>query len=207
MDFCSQERRLGRRSWPRALGLLLAVWSTPLAAQPVEIRHDDVSCVVAGQYPEIDACFDPVEQLVSARVFFRAAGTQDWYYVDMAEDASCFRGILPRPSDAIEHVDYYVAATDRAYLETRTAEYAPQVVERESECDGTVAPYVGTASVVVEAVTSSAAPAGFVGSAPLLGLSTATIAGVGAGVAGVAGGAAVLTGGGGRAGRPRPLHL
>ena len=186
--------------------LLLALAAAPLAAESVQIEHDHVSCLVAGKYPEIQACFDPAESVARARVYFRAAGTQDWFYVDMSREATCFLGVLPRPSGSIEHVDYYVSATDREFVEARTVDYAPLVVERESDCDGAVARYLGSASVVVGTLSGAGVPAGFVGGGVLgLGLSTTTVAVIGAGVAG---GAAVDRGRGrerAAAGRSPPL--
>ena len=174
--------------------LLLALGAVPLAAQPVQIQHQDVTCVVAGQYPEIDACLEPVEGVARARVYFRAAQTAEWYYVEMKREQECFRGTLPRPRSSAGGVDYYVSATDREFAETRTAEYAPSVVDEESDCDGAVAPYVGTASVVVGALSGTAVPAGFVGGGVLgLGLSTTAVVAIGAGVAG---GAAIAASGG-----------
>ncbi len=174
--------------------LFLALGAVPIAAQPVQIQHQDVACVVAGQYPEIDACFEPVESVARARVYFRATQTTDWYYVEMKPEQGCFRGVLPRPRSSVGGVDYYVSATDREFAEARTAEYGPAVVDDESDCDGMVAPYVGTASVVVGALSGAAVPTGFVGGGVLgLGLSTTAVVAIGAGVAG---GAAIAASGG-----------
>jgi len=189
-------RGLSSRSCARAL-LVVACGLVPwrLGAQPVTIQHDDVGCLVAGKYPEIHACFEPSETVARARVFFRADGTEDWYYVDMTADDTCFIATLPRPKASVTGVDYYVEATDQAFVESRTREYVPRVVEDESDCEGPVAPYVGTASVVVGTLTGGAFPAGFVAGG-LLGVSTgaAAIAGVAAGAV-VVGGAVAVAGG------------
>jgi hypothetical protein len=191
VELCLRASRLlggdGRPSRAPLLTLALCVVGAgPLSAQAVSIQHDDVSCLVAGQYPEIRACFDPTENVARARVYFRKGGTRDWYYVAMTPDEACFKGVLPRPRGSIGRIDYYVAATDQQFTETRTEEYPPTVVKKESDCDGLVAPYVGTATVVVGALSGATVPAGFVGGGILgLGVSTVAVAGVvGAGAVG-----------------------
>jgi hypothetical protein len=175
----------------------------PLSAQPIAILHEEVSCLVAGQYPVIEACFEPSQNVARARVYFRKGGTPKWYYVEMSPNETCFQGILPRPLRSIGHIDYYIEATDRRFVETRTREYPPTVVSKESECEGLVAPYVGTATVVVGALSGGAVPAGFVG-ASVLGLGVGTAV-TGVVSAGVVGGAVVAGGGEGSGTPPAPL--
>jgi hypothetical protein len=165
-----------------------------LAPETLVIAHQPVHCVVAGKYPQLDACVDPLARVARARVYFRTAGTPDWYYVEMKPEASCFRGTLPRPKKSLRGLRYYVAVTDQDFAEARTEEYTTQVVADENGCTGgAVAPFVTTASVVVGG--AAALPAGFVGAGVLAGVSTAAVASaavVGAGAAGaviVAGGA------------------
>jgi hypothetical protein len=182
------------------LGLCLLGAGT-LSAQPIAILHEDVSCLVAGRYPVIEACFEPSENVARARVYFRKGGTPKWYYVEMTPSGECFEGILPRPLRSIGHIDYYIEATDRQFVETRTREFPPTVVSKESECEGLVAPYVGTATVVVGALSGSAVPVGFVGGS-VLGLGAGTAAVTGVVSAGVVGGAVVA--GGEEGGVPPP---
>ena len=48
-------------------------------------------------------------------VYFRAAGTEDFYYVLMKPRApEDFVGELPRPMPGIRGIDYFVQALDRA---------------------------------------------------------------------------------------------
>jgi hypothetical protein len=143
------------------LGLLLA--GSLAAAVTLTIDHEPVSCLIAGEYPLIEACFEPGQGVARARVYFRASDTLDWYYVEMAPEASCFQGVLPRPAESTAHIDYYVSVTDETFEEVRTQEYETSVVTKGSECDGVLAAYVSTASVVVGAVAGAAFPAGFVG--------------------------------------------
>jgi hypothetical protein len=177
-----------------AIGALVAFVPPALADDALGIEHHPVHCVVAGKYPQLDACFQPAERVARARVYFKAEGGRDWYYVEMKPEAQCYRGTLPRPKKSLQRMRYYIAVTDRDFAEARTEEYAASVVGSEKACTvGAVAPYVTTASVVVSG--ASALPAGFAGAGLLAGVGTTTaVAGaaiIGAGTAG-----AVIAGGG-----------
>ena len=166
------------------------------AAAPVSIDHQAPGCAMAGKYPRVGACFQPPDALARARVYFRAGGTSDWFYIEMAGAPPCLEGTLPRPKKGLGRIEYYVAATDRSFGESRTAERA-LVVTSDGRCSvGPVAPFVETASVVIGSI-SGAAPVGFVTGAAL---SPLLIAG---GVAVVGGGtAAIVAGGGGEESPP-----
>jgi hypothetical protein len=191
-----------RRAWALAAALGCA-WGAPIAAlaQGVTIRHDEVGCIVAEQFPRLTACFDPRSRVARARVYFRVDGTIHWYYVDMTSDAPCFRGVLPKPLRSIHRLNYYVEALDRSFAESRTPEYAPDVVPDEAGCGkGLLAPFVHKAAVVVGSTAgASAIPQGFLGAglAGAGGLSAGAILGVVGGGAALAGGIAAGAGGGG----------
>jgi hypothetical protein len=164
------------------------------ATDELTIEHHPVRCLVAGKYPQLDACIVPVDRVARARVYFRPASGTDWYYVEMKQEAGCYRGILPRPSKSLEGVEYYVAATALDFAAAQTEEYRTRVVPDGKSCrDGPVAPFVTSASVVVGGL-AGALPAGFAVGGVAAGVTTAVVAGVvGAGAAG----AAIATGGGG----------
>ena len=90
----------------------LALAAATAGARPVPaadlptIQHQPVRCLVAGKYPELDACFDPSSRVARARVYFRGEGAVDWYYVEMKAKAPCFRGVLPRPKKSLKQVSY-----------------------------------------------------------------------------------------------------
>jgi len=164
-------------------------------AQGVAIDHDAIGCIVAGEYPKLNACFDPTSSVARARVFFRGGGGLHWYFVDMKSDAPCFAGVLPKPKPSLTTVDYYVEVVDKSFAESRTAEFHPDVVRDAGECrkDLPVAPGLRNATVTVGAAAGApAVPAGFssAGIVGVGGLSTGVVAagvvGVGAAAAGVA---------------------
>jgi hypothetical protein len=180
-----------------ALALTAAVAEVPpaTAADLVTIEHRQVHCVVAGKYPELDACFDPSSRVARARVYFKGDGAIDWYYVEMKAASPCFRGVLPRPKKTLKAVSYYVEVTDVDFVESRTEEYAARVVPDDKSCaEGPVAPFVTTASVLVGG--ASALPAGFVGGGLLAGVGTTALV-TGAAVVGAGAAGAVIAGGGG----------
>jgi len=186
-------KRLLALGWAGLLCLAGAPWSH---ADGVTIDHSAVGCIVAGKYPKMNACFAPAPNLARGRVYFRAQGTQYWYFVDMKLDATaakgetpCYAGILPKPKKSMvgKTINYYVEGVDKAFVEARTTEYNPQVVADEGSCrkEAPAAPFVNNATVTVGAAAGApAVPVGFaVGGGVSTGLIVGGIAVVGGGTA------------------------
>ena len=189
-----------------ALGLVssaLVMVSVGASAQ-VAIEHQDVACIVVGQFPVLDACFRPGPDLARARVYFRPEGTPSWYYVEASAPAPpkvgdpaellCRKATLPKPKKFLleKHVEYYVEATGKRMESSQTATYRPLVVKNEGECKKkVVAPFVPNATVQV----FPAMPAAFAAGGGLSGAAVAAV--VGAGVAGGTGAVIAATSGGG----------
>ena len=170
------------------LGILAIVSPVAGGAEGVSVDHRTVGCLVAGKYPRLNACFAPASRVARARVYFRVKDAPpDWYYVEMASDAPCHAGVLPRPKKDLvgRRIQYYVDALDRDFAESRTKEAEAIVVSKASDCESKlpVAPVLDSAAVAVY----PSLPAGFAGAA----------AGLGAGTtAALVGGAALVIGGG-----------
>jgi hypothetical protein len=147
-----------------------------------------VRCIVAERFPVIEARIAPPDRLSRARVFFRSAGTPNWYFVEMRPEKGSFHGTLPKPMKTTTSIEYYIDALDRSVAETRTPEYAPQVVSAGS-CPSNMAAaaFVASAKIAVGALTG--------GPAVPLGFSSAGV--VSAGVGGAAAGGATASGTGG----------
>jgi hypothetical protein len=174
-----------------------------LVAQGVTIDHKGVGCIVAEQFPKMNACFSPAGSVARARVYFRAAGGPYWYFVEGkapvfqtaqtgAGAQPCMDFVLPKPKKTITKMDYYVEAVDKAFAESRSSEYNPDVVKDAGACrkDAPAAPIASNATVTVGAAAGAPiVPAGFAGVAGAAGLSTtavvAGVAGAGAATAGV----------------------
>ncbi|HEY5908495.1 MAG TPA: Ig-like domain-containing protein [Vicinamibacteria bacterium] len=178
----------------KVLLFLAFLRAEPVLAQGLGIEHEAPGCLIADKHPRLRACFAPRPEVSRARVYFRAVGTTDWYYVEMAPDTPCFAGVLPKPRRSIAGVDYYLSVLDRSFTESRTAEFAPVVVREEKDCPKGLAPYVSSAPVTVgSALGAAALPSGFAaaGAVP-----AALVAGVVGGGVALAGGAVVVAGGG-----------
>src|SRR4029450_6039758 len=91
--------------------LILLVLSAGPAAPPPTLTHQPVDCIVAGKFPVIPACFEPVQQMARGRVYFQVEDSTSWFYVDVkSAQAACWSGVLPKPSRALlnRHVRSYV---------------------------------------------------------------------------------------------------
>lgn len=182
--------------------LLVAAPCGALAQGPV-IEHEGVGCIVADKHPRLEARVVPAESVRRARVFFRAAGSSAWYFVEMKPAAGVFQAALPKPKQSTRSIDYYIDAVDDAMREARTAEFAPTIVAQGEKCSSPlpVATALAAAPVSVGAAAGApAVPAGFA-KAGIVGigggLSTGALVAVVGGGAAVAGGVAVASRAGG----------
>jgi hypothetical protein len=174
-----------------ALPLVLA--GSPARAESVAIDEKPVGCLVVGKYPRLSACLSPVAQVARARVYFKPETAPIWYYVEMKRQAPCYDGILPKPTRKLlgKKILYYLGASDRQFVESRTADRAVEVVGSEADCrkDLPPAPFVTNASVTV----LPSLPAGF----SAAGIGTGTALAIGGGAALVAGGGIAIAASGG----------
>jgi hypothetical protein len=110
------------------------------AVASLTIDHKDVGCVVAGEYPKLDACFVPADALGKAEVHFRAAETDPWYAVALSADGPCHSAFLPKPNRDTAGFDYYIDAIDRSVAERFSPAGGPAspqhvtVVKDEKDC-------------------------------------------------------------------------
>ncbi len=120
-----------------------AAQGVPPAVPPpgLAIDHEAVGCIVAEEYPRLEACFAPSESLGRAQIQFRAAETSPWYAVDMKPDGPCYSAWLPKPRKETTSIDYFVLAIDKQFAESERPEkapgepYQPRVVRKRAECD------------------------------------------------------------------------
>ena len=160
--------------------------------------------MVAGKFALLSARFDPAESVARARVHFRAEGGPVWYYVEMKPQAGAYQGTLRKPRKSTKKIQYYIEVVDKAFAESRTAEYAPDVVDGAAACGmkKAMAGVANAASVVVGGPAGAPLiPAGFASSGIVgTGVAAGAAAGAAAGVstaaivAGVVGGGAAVTG-------------
>jgi hypothetical protein len=186
-------------------------------AGPLKIEHREVGCVLAEEYPKLDACFLPEESVGRAQIHFRAMDNEPWYAVDLKRDGPCFSAYLPKPIRSTKEIQYYVDVVDRAFSETEQPASAPEgayrvrVVSKANQCGGLgrMAAFVGKAvnSIVVGIVKDptgrtldAAALALMGGKLVLAGFSQVGVIAAGTGAAAVAGAATGTSAGGAAAG-------
>ena len=154
-------------------------------ATTLSVDHDPVSCMVANEYPRIDACLIPEPSVQAGRVYFHSAQGSEFYYVEMQLEAGCYVGTLPRPNLDAGPVTYYVEGLGRDFTQTQTSETAATVVEEEGDCRGKVAAVapVGSPVQVYSLSGTTALPPGFSGVSSVLaaGAPTTAAAATGAG--------------------------
>jgi hypothetical protein len=153
----------------------------PAPTEPVTattILHDAIGCMIAGQFPLVNARIEPASGVARARVYFKSALSPDWFYVEMGPlDGGGFSGKLPRPKLEASPVTYYIQATTTEFGDAQIAEIQSIVVQDAQECEErAIAPIGGPGEVTVFSAATGAAiaPAGF--AAGGVALTAATIA-------------------------------
>jgi hypothetical protein len=107
---------------------------SPVAAS--NIQHDPVGCLVAGEFPILDAVILPAASVGRARLYFRSA-LSEFYYSEMQPLPGVeggFRGFMPKPTEAASPITYYLEAVTTQFGETKTPEYTAIVVSVKEEC-------------------------------------------------------------------------
>jgi len=161
-------------------------------AEGVAIVHQPVGCLLAGEYPVLEAAAEDSSSVMKMRIYFKSGLGTEWYFIEMEPSEGGFRGYLPRPQVTASPIAYYIEATTATFGEARTEEYSAKVVESETECEGLRLAPVGQpvgGLMVFSATTGAAAvlPAGFAAGGLAVGAAAmaAIVAGAGVAVASV----------------------
>jgi len=159
-----------------------------------QILFEPVTCFVAGEFPLLDAGMEPIASVARGRVYFRGAGGDAFYYVEMSQEQGRFFGKLPRPRVEASPITYYLQSTTTEFEESQTSEIEAIVVQDKDECgDRVVAAFGPPGAITIFSATTGAsvAPVGFAAAASgLVAGAVALIAG-GAAAAGIVGGVVV----------------
>jgi len=174
-----------------------------------QILFEPVTCFVAGEFPLLDAGIEPVSSVARARVYFKGAAGEAFYYVEMGQDQGRYFGKLPRPRVEASPITYYVQSTTTEFEESQTQEIEAVVVQDKVECgDRKVAAFGPAGAVTVFSASTGVsilAPAGFAAvAASGLAVGAVTVLAAGAAAAGVVGG--VVGPGGGGTVTPPPIN-
>jgi hypothetical protein len=116
---------LGLMSSPAALSRQIA--PAPESAV-IDINHDPLACVAPEYAPKVDAAVLPGPEYDRGYVYFRASGTEDYYYAKMDGPAQTLVAVLPRPLPDTRAVDYYLRAYDTRAATKKKGEWTPPVV-------------------------------------------------------------------------------
>ena len=190
-----------------AVGAALLTIPATAQDQAPDIQHDPLGCVVAGKFPQVDACFTAAD-VARARVYFKGTAGAHWYWVDFKPAEKCFGATLPRPTKSLKQMMYYVEVVDRQHREMRTDDRTVDIVPDAGGCkkDLPVAGWVQNATVSVGVPAGApVVPAGFVTSAVGGGIGAGTIVGgLAATSAAAYGGATLISDEGGEEATPSP---
>jgi hypothetical protein len=174
-----------------------------------QILFEPVTCFVAGEFPLLDAGIEPIASVARARVYFKGAGGEVFYYVEMGQDQGRYYGKLPRPRVEASPITYYLQSTTTEFEESQTREIEAIVVQDKDECGDRKVAALGPAGAVTVFSASTGvsilAPAGFAAvAASSLAVGAVTVLAAGAAAAGVVGG--IVGPGGGTPATPPPVN-
>jgi hypothetical protein len=158
------------------------------------IQFEPVTCFVAGEFPLLDAAIEPLPNVARARTYFKAAGGESFYYVEMTQDAGRFYGKLPRPKIEASPITYYLQSTTTEFEESQTTEIEAIIVEKKEDCgDRKIAVFGPPGEVTVFSASSGAAiaPIGFAAGGAAIAAGTVAAIVAGAAAAGVVSGVVV----------------
>ena len=130
-----------------------------------QILFEPVTCFVAGEFPLLDSGIEPVASVARARVYFKGAVGDAFYFIEMTQEQGRFFGKLPRPQVEASPVTYYLQSTTTEFEESQSQEIEAIVVVDKAECGDRKVAAIGPAGAVTifSAATGASiiAPAGF----------------------------------------------
>ena len=189
----------------------LPLWATTTGTG-AQIQFEPVTCFVAGEFPLLDTSIEPVASVARARVYFKGAAGDAYYYVEMSQQEGRYFGKLPRPRVEASPITYYLESTTTEFEESQTQEIDAIVVQDQAECGDRKVAAIGPAGAVTvfSAATGASiiAPAGFAAvAASGLAVGAITVIAAAAAAAGVVGGVVVAPPGGGGGPTPPPIII
>jgi hypothetical protein len=95
-----------------------AVVTSPRSERKTDpyIRHNGPDCWPRGEFVQLDALVEPLENIETVRVFFRSDKYPDFYFVEMNRVDGLYQAVMPIPSQETERIIYYIEAVDRSLM-------------------------------------------------------------------------------------------
>jgi hypothetical protein len=163
------------------------------AGAPLSINHQAVGCLIAGEFPLIQAGIEPAANVARARLVFRGAQSTEDFFVEFGAMEGGFVAKMPKPTMAATPVTYRIQAVSTDGVEVQSPDVQADVVESADQCpaDKIVAAVgpPGEVTVFAAATGSAIKPVGFAAGGVL---TAGAIALIIAGLAGVATAIAVI---------------
>ena len=94
-----------------------------------------IECWYHDEFPMLEAQIEPPERVAHSRLYFRCSSYPDYYFVDLALEASSFRGVGPQAEETCPRVHYYVETLSQDFDASRTPERVVDVSSY-NECRG-----------------------------------------------------------------------
>lgn len=141
---------------------VIAMGATGLVnAGPLTIDHTPLECMASGAFATVEATVSPPEETVAVQAYFRARGTEDWFYVELTGEDGSWSGLLPSPAPTTDAVDYFVLATDQEGTSSRTEGASAAVTQDCASVGNGAADEEPSLAVGALRYGSAAAPPGF----------------------------------------------
>jgi hypothetical protein len=114
----------------RIVGAVLAIVCSAPVAFPEEpiIDHQPVVCSLPGKNPRICAYIADDGEVKRTRAYFRPAGKDLYYWMEMSFDGIQYCATLPIAKSDVKGVDYYVWTIDDNFESKRTRTYTISIV-------------------------------------------------------------------------------
>ena len=93
-----------------------------------QIQFEPVTCFLAGEFPLLDTSIEPIASVARARVYFKGAAGDSYYYVEMTQEQGRYFGKLPRPR--VEATRSRPSRADRPQRSSRVPRTAPEPAYR-----------------------------------------------------------------------------
>jgi len=140
-----------------SLAASVLILATAAPAAGLKVDHQPVACMIKDRFPVIAAAIEPTADVERARLYFKAAQDESFYFVDMTLTQGRFEARLPKPKEKAGSVVYYIEASGAEGTTRRTPEISAAIVNKREACPegGSVAAEGSDGDVRITSTTAS----------------------------------------------------